>query len=156
MKLTRTGFFTSSAQITHFLSDFQCSTSFSPRSVLLYALSHNAPDIEPTVKQLSSLTQHSIGCLTRPWPRKQRSHPSTFSCSVALFDEQTTTVFSDRKSEKDTIQVGRWHAFRSREKKDDDVKDVETLDSTVDWDKLWRSREVKHTLPPEVAHVDSR
>ncbi|KAH8114696.1 hypothetical protein DFH11DRAFT_1543945 [Phellopilus nigrolimitatus] len=118
--------------------------------VLFYTLSHDVPDLEQSVKQLTSCARESIGCLSGPLPLKRES--SFFSCSVAVFEEDGCRPFSSLKTGEGPVQVGRWHAYRK--KNDEDVifdgLGGQRLDADVNWEELWNSKSSSRFLPQEL------
>ncbi|PCH40338.1 hypothetical protein WOLCODRAFT_131359 [Wolfiporia cocos MD-104 SS10] len=83
--------------------------------VTLFALS--APPVLGTsslsslVAKLTSLSDSCIGALSAPIP----SAHSSIACSIALFDKRYVTPFRSTIPGRQAAQVGRWHAFRTRE-----------------------------------------
>lgn len=114
--------------------------------LLLYSLSHNTPDLEQSVKKLSSCTKETIGCISGLLPIS--STTPYFSCSVAVINRGSDcTTFGSLKAGEGPVQVGRWHAFRKRAADTpDDYEDLASLDTT------WR-KDTSHFLPDELKGI---
>lgn len=117
--------------------------------LLLYALSYNAPDIENSLKDISSCSTETIGCLSSPIFLTNASDSQTFSCSIALLDDTLSTPFDISKTGKGPVQVGRWHAFRKEETSNSD----HLLDNNVDWNNVWKARNSTNFLPDEMKNI---
>lgn len=114
-------------------------------SVLLFALSSNAPDLSQIVHQLGHLAKQSAGCLSVP------EHPDVISCSVALLDARKATLFRSDIPGRAPTQVGRWHSpKRMREKTTESLDELMPLDSEVDWEEVWSQGVSIPPLPQEL------
>lgn len=126
----------------------------STNRTLLYALSHNTPDLEQTVRRLSACAKETIGCLSAPVEvtnGKRRSNDTFFSCSIAVVDSESCQSFSTLKAGEGPLQVGRWHSFR---KKDDAPENAMLDDGThIDWEDIWNRKSNPLALPPELLDV---
>ena len=80
---------------------------------LLFSLSHNTPDLEHAISQLSSCSGETLGCLSSPLPVENPSH--MFSCSIAVFEKERSVPFSTLESSDMTIQIGRARSYRKQE-----------------------------------------
>jgi hypothetical protein len=134
----------SSAGILAGISRLQQKSDVDSR-VLLFALSHNAPDISQTIHQLRHLATHSAGCLSAP------EHPDVVSCSVALLDARKATLFRSDIPGRAPAQVGRWHSQkRMQEKKTVLADDSMPLNFGVDWEEVWSKGVSTPPLPQEL------
>ena len=114
-------------------------------SVLLFALSSNAPDLSQTVHQLGSLAAQSAGCLSAP------EHPDVVSCSVALLDARRATLFRSDIPGRVPAQVGRWHSpKRMQEKTTEPLDESVPLDPEVNWEEVWSKGISTPPLPQEL------
>lgn len=114
-------------------------------SVLLFALSSNAPDLSQTVHQLGYLAAQSVGCLSAP------EHPDVVSCSVALLDARNVTPFRSDIPGRALTQVGRWHSpTRMQEKATVSLDELMPLDVEVDWEQVWSKGLSTPPLPQEL------
>jgi hypothetical protein len=111
---------------------------------LLFALSANAPDLSDLVSALTTYTSTSVGCLSAPLPAYADS--GKYSCSIALFDSETTIPFRSTLAGRPPAQVGRWHAFRKGEDIPDKSVDM-GLRSQVDWEDVWSRSTGERELP---------
>lgn len=114
-------------------------------SVLLFALSSNAPDLSQTVHRLGSLAVQSVGCLSAP------EHPDVVSCSVALLDARKATPFRSDIPGRVPTQVGRWHSpKRMQEEATEPLDESMPLDPEVDWEEVWSRGVSTPPLPQEL------
>jgi len=119
-------------------------------SVLLFALSSNAPDLSQTVDQLGHLAARSVGCLSAP------EHPDVVSCSVALLDARRVTPFRSDIPGRVPAQVGRWHSPRRMEEKATaSTEESIPLDFGVDWEEVWSKGVSTPPLPQELQKLQS-
>lgn len=117
-------------------------------SVLLFALSSNAPDLSRTVDQLRRLAAQSTGCLSAP------EHPEIVSCSVALLDARKATPFRSDIPGRAPTQVGRWHSQkRAQEKMAASPDESVALDFGVDWEEVWSGGLSTPPLPQELQKI---
>lgn len=121
--------------------------------VLLFSLSHNSPDLEQSVKRLSSCTARSIGCLSGPLPSKL-GYYSCFSCSIAIFERNSCVPFSTVETGIGPIRVGRWHAYdkRNTNSTHDEVGEHD-LSGRVDWDDIRKDAGSERFVPQELENV---
>lgn len=114
-------------------------------SVLLFALSSNAPDLSQTIHQLGHLAAQSAGCLSAP------VHPDIVSCSVALLDARKATLFRSDIPGRAPTQVGRWHSQKTMQEKITGSSDESMpLDFGVDWEEVWSKGVSTPPLPREL------
>ena len=119
-------------------------------SVLLFALSSNAPDLSQTVHQLGCLATQSAGCLSAP------EHPDVVSCSIALLDARMATPFRSDILGRAPTQVGRWHSpKRMQEKAVDSLDETMPLDLEVNWEEVWNKGVSTPPLPLELQKLQS-
>lgn len=117
-------------------------------TVLLFALSSNAPDLSQTVQQLGHLAAQSAGCLSAP------EHPDVVSCSVALLDARKATPFRSDIPGRVPTQVGRWHSpKRMQEETTEPLDDFMALNHEVDWEEVWSKGVSIPPLPQELQNV---
>lgn len=134
----------SSIQLLSYLTNI---TSPHRDSVLLYALSTNAPNLEYLVSRLSAVSSESIGCLSGPLP--QQPNVPHFSCSLAFFSTKNCVPFRSTLAGEQPVQVGRWHAFRKMAEQDQ-AGSEESLTENVDWEDLWSRKNTTELLPAEL------
>ena len=114
-------------------------------SVLLFALSSNAPDLSQTVHQLGYLAAQSVGCLSAP------EHPDIVSCSVALLDARKATPFRSDIPGRIPTQVGRWHSpNRMQGQTAGSLDEFIPLDFEVNWEEVWNKGVSMPPLPREL------
>lgn len=114
-------------------------------TVLLFALSSNAPDLTQTVDQLRHLAAQSAGCLSTP------EQHDVVSCSVALLDARKATLFRSNIPGRSPTQVGRWHSpKRMQEKATGPPEEPIPLDFGVDWEEVWSKGLSTPSLPREL------
>lgn len=138
----------SQAQLSRLVDLLRGKTNNGSGGVLLYALSHNTPDLEQCVKKLGSCADETIGCIAGLLPTEEKS--PYFSCSVALLEHEKCIPFSSLKTGEGPAQVGRWHAFRKQT-----ANAVEESEENIDLDNVWR-KDTKRYLPDELKSTADR
>lgn len=120
--------------------------------ILLFTLSHDAPELEQSVKELSSCASESIGCLSGPLPID--SEQPFFSCSTAIFDKSRCLPFSTLESGEGPVQVGRWHAYdKKRTTPSFDALRGQGLDDAVNWEDVWNTKGPVRSIPQELKNA---
>ncbi|PAV17235.1 hypothetical protein PNOK_0729900 [Pyrrhoderma noxium] len=114
---------------------------------LLFSLSHNTPDLEHAISQLSSCSGETLGCLSSPLPVENPSH--MFSCSIAVFEKERSVPFSTLESSDMTIQIGRARSYRKQEMEYEGNSKNPQLHNISSWDRLWDERH-SISLPKEL------
>lgn len=91
----------------------------------------------------------SLGCLSAPLSS------GCISCSIALLNPRNAISFRSTIAGQEKTQVGRWHAFRRKDERNEE--DLTLLEGTVDWDRLWKSnsRRTRKDLPDELTRLDA-
>lgn len=114
-------------------------------NLLLFSLSHNSPDLENSVKELSSAARETIGCLSAPLPLRDRN--PFFSCSVAVFPKEICVPFSVDKAGLPPTQIGRWHSYAGGKPVDDGIA---ANDDVGVWGEIWGMNDSTQFLPDEL------
>jgi hypothetical protein len=124
-------------------------------NVLIYSLSHDCPNLEDSVKQLTSSTKESIGCLSARLPLSSRN--PFFSCSVAVFKSNGATPFGSLEAGPPVIQIGRSHSYPSGrlDKNGAEAIDERVFASKEKWSEIWESRDTSRYLPEELRDARS-
>ncbi|KAJ3979996.1 hypothetical protein F5890DRAFT_1420476 [Lentinula detonsa] len=117
----------------------------------LFALStpNHSSELSSLVDTLMAFSpKSSLGCLSAPLT------PGYISCSVALLDPKSAILFRSTIAGQEKTQVGRWHAFRRKDEREDE--DL-ALPEDTDWDNLWKatSTRKRQGLPDELTRLDA-
>ena len=137
----------SSSQIPHLLNAVK---EIAHGNTLLYALSHDAPDLESSIRQLGSSAKESIGCLSSPLPLYHRQ--PFFSCSVAVFDPGYAVTFGCLEAGPPPVRIGRSHSYGIRASRVSEERDEEKRTFTSDerWNGLWGPEESEIVIPQDL------
>ncbi|EJC98055.1 uncharacterized protein FOMMEDRAFT_171418 [Fomitiporia mediterranea MF3/22] len=119
--------------------------------LLLFALSHDTPDLEHSVKQLSSCTQETLGCLSGPLPAK-RDNPF-FSCSIAVVDKNAGTPFGTLITGGGPTRVGRWHTYATERREHNGDLNPWNSRTEINWNEIWSPKSTTQFLPQELRNV---
>ncbi|KAF5367783.1 hypothetical protein D9615_010494 [Tricholomella constricta] len=115
---------------------------------LLFTLSPNAPPsvLSQLVQRLTSFSHTSLGCLSTPLPLADH-----LACSLLLFPPGTATPFRSSLPGRSTPQVGRWHAFRTKDDAPAAPTEPPAPDAQYTWAEIW-ARNTQDTALPESLH----
>ena len=133
---------------------------------LLFALSANAPtpSLSPLVSALSALSSAgSVGCLSAPLDQPAAAATATtttdapIACSLAFFRKEQAVLFRSDIPGRPETQVGRWHAMRRRDEREEGGHggEVDGLagEEDVDWETIWSRRLRGNAVPPALRRL---
>ncbi|KAJ4482544.1 hypothetical protein J3R30DRAFT_2188415 [Lentinula aciculospora] len=91
----------------------------------------------------------SLGCLSAPLT------PGYISCSIALLDPKSAISFRSAIAGQEKTQVGRWHAFRRKDEREEE--DLIIPEGAVDWDNIWKTngKRKRKQIPEELTRLDA-
>ncbi|KAJ7581147.1 hypothetical protein C8J56DRAFT_833097, partial [Mycena floridula] len=109
---------------------------------LLFSLSANCneADLSRLVSKLTSFSDQTIGCISSP------TYAGQVSCSLALFDRKSSVFFRSTIPGRVPTQVGRSHAFRKKDWKEQ---------LPMDWTGRWETN-ARHQPPPELRPLNPK
>ncbi|KAF8073476.1 hypothetical protein FPV67DRAFT_749080 [Lyophyllum atratum] len=123
------------AHLTHL------STSYTDHTLLFTLSSNIAPlHLSNLVTRLTTFSLTTLGCLSAPLPG-----PPHIACSLALFPPSSAVPFRSTLPGRAAPQVGRWHAFRNKDKDDEALTPPE---GDFSWAEVWDRNAGGTPLPP--------
>lgn len=130
-----------------------------PSHIPLFTLSasteHPAHELSALVSHLTSLSDRSMGCLSAPIPCSESQHflRDCITCSIAIFDTQTTVPFRSTIPGRQAVQVGRWHAFRKSDQGESGAGTQPEDPEDLDWEDVWARKTSPTKLPAELSEL---
>ncbi|KZT28816.1 hypothetical protein NEOLEDRAFT_1129049 [Neolentinus lepideus HHB14362 ss-1] len=116
-------------------------------NILFFALAANASsesELSALLADLTSFAPLNVGCLSGVLSQK----PALVSCSFAVFDKSTSTIFRSTIPGRAEPQVGRWHAFRKKGEPTPPPGSYSVgLNEDINWEDVWKRDVGGNELP---------
>jgi hypothetical protein len=120
----------------------------------IFTLNANATELPTLISRLTKFSSQTIGCLSAPLPGL--ASQDLISCSLAVFDKRNTVLFRSTIPGRAAPQVGRWHAFRQKDDKSEEMLPPgmeDGLTESMNWDDVWDRSAGNVVLPKELQTV---